>query len=400
MSGAMTPPPRQPVPLQAQGGQGGPVPPPMPGQGGPMQPPPQVPGGPQTGFGGSQAGYTPPPAPSQPIPPPMGAPNPQNVAMFGRAASARPGQVKPGQMRLTPAELAAMGRFGDTTIAHLTPGEIAVPPQVQTPQVKAVIGQAFQQAGVSPEKFVAGSPAASINPASGVPEYSFWSAILPVLGAAAGSFIPGVGTAAGMAIGGAAGGALGAGVDGGNLGQIALSGLGGAAGGYVGGGGLGSLGGLVGTEAAGAAAGAAGEMGAAGASGIAGAGAATPFGNAAITRMPGSVLSEVGMSAPVVANEGMAGAVAAPSFWDSIKSVPWRGATLAGLGSSAGSMLAPTPQQSSSLPPGFNSPMRPLNPNYNAILGNQNNPAPSFQGYNPYTAVTGPGYDFFRPRQA
>ncbi len=390
MSGAMTPPPRQPVPLQASGGQGGPVGAPMPA---PMQAPaPQVPGGPQAGFGGSQPAYLPPPAPSQPIPPPMGAPNPQNVAMFGRAASARPGKVGPGQMRLTSAELAAMGRFGDTTIAHLTPGEIAVPPQVQTPQVKAVIGQAFQQAGVSPAKFVAGSPQASINPQSGVPEYSFWSAILPVIGAAAGSFIPGIGTAAGMAVGGAAGGALGAGIDGGTPMQALLSGLGGAAGGYVGGGGLGSLGGLAGGAEGGVGALTGAEAAAASQVPAAGLNSANPFG---VGLNPELGYMGAGAAAPVADPTSASG-----SLWDAVKGAPWRGAMLSGLGSTAGTMLAPTSPQSSALPPGFNSPMRPLNGNYNTILGNSNNPRPGFEGYNPYAAVTGNGYDFYKPRFA
>lgn len=376
MSGSMMPPPRQPVQMPQ---------PPMQGQGGPMQAPPQqqapqVPGGPQTGFGGSQVAYTPPPAPSQPIPPPMGAPNPQNLEMFGRAATGKPGKPKAGQLKLTPAELAAMGRLGDTTIAHLTPGEIAVPPQVQTPAVKAAIGQAFQQAGVPPEKFIAGHPASSINPATGVPEYSFWSAILPVAGAALGSFIPGVGTAAGMAIGGAAGGGLGAVVDGGNTTQALLSMLGGAAGGYAGGGGLSGLFG----GAGGAAAGAAGEAAAAGLGEVGPtmvADLATPFGTGVVDSGAWDV----------------AKAAAEPSIWSQI---PWRGATLAGLGASAGNMLAPAQQQSTGggVPPGFNSPMRPLNTNYNSILGNSNSPTPNFAGYNPYMATTGTGYNFFRPQ--
>lgn len=382
----MMPPPRQPVPMQPQQGgpmgagmpQGGPVAAPMPGQGAPMQPQaPQVPGGPQQGFGGAQIAYMPPPAPSQPIPPPMGAPTEQNKALFARAASAKPGKVKAGQMKMTPAELAAMGRLGDTTIAHLTPGEIAVPPQVQTPQVKAALGQAFQQAGVSPQQFVAGSPQSSINPQSGVPEYSFWSAILPVLGAAAGSFLaPGIGTAAGMALGGAAGGGIGALVDHATPTQALLSMLGGGAGGYAGGGGLSGLFGGAGEAAAGAA-------------------------GAAQTAAP-TMVSDLAMpfGEPVV--DAGAWDVAQPatqSTWDQIKAAPWRGAMLAGLGSSAGGMFAPAPQQQASTPPGFGSPMTPLNTNPNSILGNSNSPTPNFAGYNPYLSASGTVYDFYRPRQ-
>jgi hypothetical protein len=105
--------------------------------------------------------------------------------------------------------MAAQGRMGDSMMAHLTPGEVAVPPQVQTPELMRALQQAFGQAGVAPEQFTAGSPFSSTNPQTGAPEFSLWSALLPVLGAAAGSFIPGLGTAAGAALGGAAGGAAG-----------------------------------------------------------------------------------------------------------------------------------------------------------------------------------------------
>jgi hypothetical protein len=53
------------------------------------------------------------------------------------------------------------------------------------------------------------------------------------------------------------------------------------------------------------------------------------------------------------------------------------------------------PQQ----PPGFNTPLGPVNPNYNQILGNSNAPRPSFNGYNPIqTATQGPQYNFYQQR--
>lgn len=72
-------------------------------------------------------------------------------------------------------------------------------------------------------------------------------AILPIAGAVLGSFIPGIGTAAGAALGGAVGGFAGSEISGGNpfLGAAA-----GGASGFIGGGGLGSLLGGAGNAAA------------------------------------------------------------------------------------------------------------------------------------------------------
>ena len=58
------------------------------------------------------------------------------MAAFARVA----GQTAPqGQPRLTPSEMAALGRGGDTLVAHLTPGELTVPPQLQSPQLIAAL---------------------------------------------------------------------------------------------------------------------------------------------------------------------------------------------------------------------------------------------------------------------
>jgi hypothetical protein len=112
-------------------------------------------------------------------------------------------QGQPGQNKFTPQELAGLGRMGDTTVAHLTPGEVEVPPQVQTPKVLAAIDHAFKNKGVDPQKFVAGSPQSSVNPKTGMPEYNFWSSFLPMAMSVGGGLIGGpLGAAAGDSLGG------------------------------------------------------------------------------------------------------------------------------------------------------------------------------------------------------
>ena len=67
--------------------------------------------------------------------------------------------------------LALQGRGGDTELAHLTPGEVIVPPQLQTPEVMQAIQQAAQTAGVDMRRYTAGSQASSVNPETGLEEY-------------------------------------------------------------------------------------------------------------------------------------------------------------------------------------------------------------------------------------
>ena len=73
------------------------------------------------------------------------------------------------------------GRNGDTTMAHLTPGETVVPQQVlrQNPQVARGLGRAFQDAGADPNRYVVGSGQNSINPMTGEPEF-FWKELFAV----------------------------------------------------------------------------------------------------------------------------------------------------------------------------------------------------------------------------
>jgi hypothetical protein len=375
MSGGMIPP----------GGGGAPQLPPqvmqalmqrMQGGGGAPMPPP---GGPP--MGGPPQGMPPPGMP--PGGPPHGMPPQQGSPFGGGGAPPQQGGPPPA------AQLAAQGRFGDSIVAHVTPGEVSIPPQVQTPQLMAAIRAAFAHFGIDPAQFTAGSPQTSHNPNTGAPELSLWSALLPVAGAAAGSFIPGVGTAAGMAIGGALGGAAGGYIDTGRLDAAALGAAGGAAGGYVGGGGLGSLGGLAGsagTAATEVPATAGTEAATATASGVGG-NVFGPGNNPEIGAM--STAAQTG--AAQVANPSPV--TETPSI---LSRIPVRGSMLAGVGAGLGTSLAPTPTVNSA-PPGFSNHMGPVNPNFNQMRGSGQVSRPNFAGYNPYAAVSGPnpGYNFY-----
>jgi hypothetical protein len=79
-------------------------------------------------------------------------------------------------------QAAAAGRGGDSMMAHMTPGEIAVPPQVQTPEVLAALDRAFVAKGANPTSYQAGNPDQRINPDTGAPEFGFFSldSLLPI----------------------------------------------------------------------------------------------------------------------------------------------------------------------------------------------------------------------------
>lgn len=151
-------------------------------------------------------------------------------------------------------QAADSGRATDTTLAHLTLGEVVIPREiVEDPEVMAVLQEIFQAYGADMAEFTVGDPANKINPETGYPEFFFkkiFKAIkkvakkvapiaLPVLG----SLIPGVGPVVGAALGGAAGGA----VSGGGLKGILTGAALGGAGGYLTGGAGGLLGKASGT---------------------------------------------------------------------------------------------------------------------------------------------------------
>lgn len=246
-----------------------------PGAAGAMGMPQPPPGG---GFLGAaqaaQPGVMPPAGDMPPqggvpprMPPPGSQPQgmpPQGMGMQPQSMQGMPPQMQ-GQMlqmiqgmppeakqmliqHLT-ASLAGSGRGGDTTIAHLTPGEMTVPPQVQTPKVLATLNKAFKDKGAAAHQFTVGSPTQSVNPATGLPEYGFFNsgfmkAALPIaLGVGGSMLLPGIGTAlaagstgalagaggaaaADAAAAGTAGGALAGGAAGAAAPSLALSSLG------------------------------------------------------------------------------------------------------------------------------------------------------------------------------
>src|SRR5882672_1485594 len=118
-----------------------------------------------------------------PMPPPSaalggaGAPSGMSMPPMGGMPT-RPQNVIRRSPGSTPSA-AARGRGGDAMVAHMTPGEIAVPPQVQTPDVLATLNRAFSQAGANPTSFQAGNPDEKINPDTGLPEFNFMDILLP-----------------------------------------------------------------------------------------------------------------------------------------------------------------------------------------------------------------------------
>ena len=66
-----------------------------------------------------------------------------------------------------------MGRYGDTRMAHVAPGEMVVPRQVMqnNPQMAQGIASAISSEGVDPRRYMVGSQQNSINPNTGQPEF-------------------------------------------------------------------------------------------------------------------------------------------------------------------------------------------------------------------------------------
>jgi hypothetical protein len=69
--------------------------------------------------------------------------------------------------------MAQMGRFGDTRMAHVSPGEMVVPREVlnRQPNLQRGIMGAIAQEGMDPRRYTVGAPQNSINPMTGQPEY-------------------------------------------------------------------------------------------------------------------------------------------------------------------------------------------------------------------------------------
>lgn len=79
----------------------------------------------------------------------------------------------PAQNAMAANHLAQQGRGTDSMIAHLTPGEHMVPPEVleRYPELGAAIRTALSQMGQNPNEFVIGHPDQKINPITGQPEF-------------------------------------------------------------------------------------------------------------------------------------------------------------------------------------------------------------------------------------
>lgn len=304
--------------------------------GGPQMPPQMPPGAPPGAGAPSPGMGGPPPAMA-----PQGAP-----------------QAAP-QRRYTPQEMAALGRYGDKVIAHLTPGEIEVPPQVQTPKLLVELRKAFTKAGVSPAQFTAGSPQSSTNPQTGVPEYNFLSALMPMLAGGAASIfapelLPGMSPWLAGALGGAAAGGLGSSLTGGNFLNGAM------------------LGGLSG-----------GLGGAAGLGGLMSNGAPAPL---------------------AMSPESAAAAQAAPNQTSFLNGLLKNPAAMGVAGLGAGALLAnagngTTSGPSPAYPPGFTTPMTPfgqLGSAQGQLGQNQyRGPMPNMAGYNPLQVGMNGGWNFF-----
>jgi len=351
----------------------------------------------------------PPPAP---IPPPQGAS--PGLAAFGRAAQAQPGAMgapQGQQMGLRPQEAASMGRFGDTVLGHLTPGEIVINPRMLPPQLMQTIMQAFQQAGVDPRSMIVGSPAAPHNPQTGVEEHNgIFSSILPMLlgigGAIAAPELLGplgladtLGAGAASSIGGGIGSAAGSLLGGGNTGQALTAGLGSAAGNALAGG-LGGGSSTPTTDASNFASPTTTPFGnpanatLATQYGIQGnPGASTGLGGSMLAGAQPSGVNPPGPNPGTIGGGGGLGSIFGGGGGGDLTGgqMALRGAGSA-LGGLAGQALSPaTPNLS--LPQGSIPYHNPAGPNPQSGAPGR----PTFTNYNPFTAVTGQPYNFYPP---
>lgn len=352
-----------------------------------------------------------PPMGASPMPP-VAAPNPTGAPPVASPSMGAPGAATPGGpaaapgaggQRFTPQQLAALGRNGDSLVAHLTPGEVAVPPEVQTPKVLATLDKAFHNKGAQIDQFTAGSPQSSTNPATGVLEYNFLSAILPtILGIGGAAFAPELlpmlaaptAAAVGTGVGSAAGGLL----SGQTPTQALLTGAGAGVGGYAAGKFLGPAAGAA-ASAPGATPPAANSLFSNAMGGTPGTGLTDPAANL----QNFSNMASPGSMAPATA--GAATAAAAPpggmmntmsNYIKNFNPVTAAGSAIGGqIGSSLG---ASTKSNAPAFPPGFNNPMHQVNSqgNWAQLLGNNNynGPTPNFTGYDA-SAPNSTGWNFY-----
>ena len=99
--------------------------------------------------------------------------------------------------------IAIHGRFGDTTVGHLSAGEMVLPkPIAHDPVLRRALFDAFQRHDTDPNRYTVGHYENSINPLTGVPEFGWFKDTLKKIA-------PTVGRVIGFAIGGPAGAAIG-----------------------------------------------------------------------------------------------------------------------------------------------------------------------------------------------
>jgi hypothetical protein len=70
--------------------------------------------------------------------------------------------------------MAAMGRGGDDTLAHVQTGELIIPAALlaQDPALKEGLFQRLRDMGIEdPERYVVGAEGNSLNPETGIPEF-------------------------------------------------------------------------------------------------------------------------------------------------------------------------------------------------------------------------------------
>jgi hypothetical protein len=118
-----------------------------------------------------------------------------------------------GTMKEVADKLASFGRDGDVYIVHAAEGETVVPLEVleSNPHLKKLLFQQMREMDLDPDRYIVGNELNSRNPVTGQPEFFFkkifsgikdiFSTAAPVIGAIAGSFIPGVGSVIGPALG-------------------------------------------------------------------------------------------------------------------------------------------------------------------------------------------------------
>ena len=367
--------------MQQQGG-ASPMPqrPPMlPQQGAapPMPPRPPMPPPPQELPSGSMPGAAP--------PPPQGMP--PGLAMFGRAAQARPsGQLPPG---LNPHEAASMGRFGDTVLSHLQPGEIVINPRYLPPQLVQQIVTALKQSGVNLSAMVVGQ--GPKNPNTGIEEHnSIFDELLPALLGIGGAVVApealpflgldgAIGAGDASSIGAGLGSAAGTAATGGNIGQTITSGLGAAAGNSL-------MSGLAGAGGSSAGAASVPTTNAAGDAIGQGAATTTPFGpgSAALA----SQYADAGMGASMLPDAtGTAASGAGSGLTTGQYAMRGLGSALGG---TIGGALAPATVKMQ-LPQGSIPYYNPSGPNPQSGAPSR----PTFTNYNPFASATGQPYNFF-----